>query len=208
MAKTQIDLQIRCSSIPHFISCSSVFSLKRELQQSGNMSLFSTVGIVSGITSRVNYTRSTWFQCINNRCSSSIGSGCARYSNHLGNQNISGEIICNGCGTPLEEDISCRILGEKCLLRVISYDGLANNILENANSRLKRSIWVYIRDELMNEVELGSCYSFSLIPFREFYGGQNSSQLSLVFEANNVTKVNFYSYFKLKTMIGNVSMDN
>ncbi|CAB4000862.1 Hypothetical predicted protein [Paramuricea clavata] len=114
MSKTQVDLQMRYLSIPRFISCSSVFALRRELLESGSrsMPLFCTVGIVSGMTSRVNYTQSTWFQCINNTChSSSIGSGCAGYSNNPGGENISGDMICISCGTPLEEDISCRILG-------------------------------------------------------------------------------------------------
>lgn len=193
MSKTQVDLQMRYLSIPRFISCSSVFALRRELLESGSrsMPLFCTVGIVSGMTSRVNYTQSTWFQCINNTChSSSIGSGCAGYSNNPGGENTSGDMICISCGTPLEEDISCRILGEKCQLHIVSPDGLSHNTVTNANCRLNRSISVYVRDELINEVELGACYSFSLFPRREFYGGQNSYQLNLIFEANNVAKVN------------------
>ena len=37
-------------------------------------------------------------------------------------------------------------------------------------------------DELIHEVELGACYSFTLAPHREFHSRQNLSQLNLVFE--------------------------
>lgn len=37
-------------------------------------------------------------------------------------------------------------------------------------------------DELINEVELGACYSFTLTPHREFHSGQYLNQLHLVFE--------------------------
>ena len=37
-------------------------------------------------------------------------------------------------------------------------------------------------DELIHEVELGACYSFTLTPQREFHSGQNLTQLNLAFE--------------------------
>jgi hypothetical protein len=43
---------------------------------------------------------------------------------------------------------------------------------------------MYFLDELIDEVQLGSSYSFSLIPLREAQTGQNSNQLNLVFEVS------------------------
>ena len=52
-------------------------------------------------------------------------------------------------------------------------------------------------DELIDEVELGACYSFSLIPFREFHGSQNSAQLDLVFEVFLHEFITSFSVFEL-----------
>ena len=49
-----------------------------------------------------------------------------------------------------------------------------------------------ILGELINEVELGALYSFSLIPFREFCVGQYSNQLNLVFEVIVIKNVIIY----------------
>ncbi|XP_068756898.1 minichromosome maintenance domain-containing protein 2-like [Montipora capricornis] len=175
---------VRFSSVPLHKECLKSKKLARHSQPH----LLKISGIVSGMTAVTKYTQSARFYCPQSQC---LGSSKHCYIRvHLAGKTedvtVRKDFVCRYCGCSLIEDVTCRTLSDKCVVQVISHLTAAKKLWINNIGKIFQSLSIYVRDELIKEVEIGKQYSFVVLPSCE---ASVHYQCTTVFEANNIEKI-------------------
>ncbi|KAJ7363409.1 Minichromosome maintenance domain-containing protein 2 [Desmophyllum pertusum] len=186
---SQVLAVVRFSSVSPHQECVS----SKNLSGHGQPNLVKIVGIVSGITAVTQYTQSARFYCPQSQCF-----GSAKYCYirvHLAGKTedvtVRSDFVCRYCGRPLIEDVTCRTLADKCIVQVISPLTVDKKLWMNTtdNGKFFQAIPIYVRDELIKEVQIGCYFSFVVLPSCEIHDSSLHFQCTPVFEANNIEKI-------------------
>ncbi|XP_067051218.1 minichromosome maintenance domain-containing protein 2-like [Acropora muricata] len=154
--------------------------------------LLKIVGIVSGMTAVTKYTQSARFYCPQSDC---LGSSKHRYIRvHVAGKTedvtVRKDFACQYCGCSLVEDVTCRTLSDKCIVHVLSPLAAGNKLWISNNGKFFQSASIYVRDELIREIQIGKQFSFVIFPS---YESSENVHCTTVFEANNIEKISVYS---------------
>lgn len=160
---SQVLAVVRFSSV----SPCQEFTTSKNVAKYGTSNLVKIVGIITGITAVTQYTQSARFYCPQSECF-----GSAKYCYirvHLAgkteNVTIRSDFLCKYCGSSLIEDVTCRTLADKCIVQVISPLTVDKTLWINSDEgKFYQAILIYVRDELIKEVQIGCYFSFVVLP--------------------------------------------
>ncbi|XP_072171491.1 minichromosome maintenance domain-containing protein 2-like [Diadema setosum] len=177
--RTQIHVCLRLSSLPQL---PGYVLHKRDFFGSKLAPRFyQFVGIVCGMTAPSKYTCCAKYRCPIMKCSGSDDNVYIRFHTAGAKeaQTVRKDFHCFYCGSVLVEDVHGRILGEKVVLKMIPKESTNP---KDDTSVFHQSVTVYVRDELIPKVILGSHVNVVGIPIVEHSG----TRTSVAFEANNI----------------------
>nr|XP_058967246.1 minichromosome maintenance domain-containing protein 2-like [Pocillopora verrucosa] len=170
------------------------------LAGNGQPNLMKICGIISGITAVTQYTQSARFYCPHSDC---LGSAKYCYIRvHMAgkteNVTVRSDFVCRYCGCSLLEDVTCRTLADKCIVQVISPLTVDRKLWINTGcGKFYQTIPIYVRDELIREVQIGCYCSFVLLPSCEIHSSSLQLHCTPVFEANNIEKMSSSPFLNL-----------
>ncbi|XP_022250901.1 MCM domain-containing protein 2-like isoform X3 [Limulus polyphemus] len=145
-------------------------------------------GIVQLLSGPTKYTQSARYQCSLEDCEGYQGNKFVRV--HIPGawetETIRKDFLCLYCQSPLVEDPTCRILGDKVIAEMIP----SSAFYTSTYSVCHQSITVYCRDELTENILLGRKYSVIGIPFTRKIG----SSIFVLMEANNMELIENVPY--------------
>ncbi|XP_022781575.1 MCM domain-containing protein 2-like [Stylophora pistillata] len=193
---SQVLVAVRFSSVPLYKESMSRRNLVGNIQPN----LTKICGIISGITDVTQYTQSARFYCPQSSCP-----GSAKYCYirvHLAgkteNVTVRSDFVCRYCGCSLLEDVTCRTLADKCIVQVISPLTVNSQLWINTGwGEFYQTIPIYVRDELIREVQIGCYCSFVLLPSCEIHDSSMQLHCTPVFEANNMQKMSLSPFLDL-----------
>ncbi|XP_059179146.1 minichromosome maintenance domain-containing protein 2-like [Physella acuta] len=193
---TQICARLKITNFP---SCGmQVFNISDLTKYINYTGLIKLVGVVAGISGSAKYTQSTKYICAVTTCPGHAGNHFIRMhiSGASETQTIRNDFICNFCGEILEEVKSLRNLSVKIVVEVIPVhqNGLGKEeIIEKGR---KQALTVYVRDELVDVIELGKPY--------EFIGTIRTDRVGddtlITVEANNISKLQVHTVHSVGTI--------
>lgn len=193
---SQVLVVVRFSSVPPYQESISSWNLAGN----GQPNLMKMCGIISGITAVTQYTQSARFYCPHSDC---LGSAKYCYIRvHMAgkteNVTVRSDFVCRYCGCSLLEDVTCRTLADKCIVQVISPLTVDRKLWINTGcGKFYQTIPIYVRDELIREVQIGCYCSFVLLPSCEIHSSSLQLHCTPVFEANNIEKMNSSPFLNL-----------
>ncbi|CAH3032428.1 unnamed protein product [Porites lobata] len=184
---SQVVAIVRFSSVSPSKECISI----KNFAGHGHPNLVKIVGIVSGMTAVTKYTQSARFYCPQSTC---LGSEKHCYIRvHLAGKTedvtVRKDFECRYCGCPLNEDVTCRILADKRIIQVLCPLALDKRLWMNSQGRIYQTIPLYVRDELIKDVQIGCHYSFVVLQSCEIHECSGQFLCTPVFEANNIEKI-------------------
>ncbi|XP_078685277.1 minichromosome maintenance domain-containing protein 2-like isoform X1 [Branchiostoma floridae x Branchiostoma belcheri] len=148
---------------------------------------FQFEGMVSSMTNVIQYTQSARYQCPESGC---VGSEPYTYirlhtAGASESRTIRPDFQCHYCGNTLEEDVSCRVLADKRVVKMLdpaAMPGLSWSP-DAAGSR-HQAVTVFLREELVQGIQMGGCYTVVGIPTIDRCRGD----ITMSIEANSVVK--------------------
>ncbi|XP_027043854.1 minichromosome maintenance domain-containing protein 2-like [Pocillopora damicornis] len=196
LLSSQVLVVVRFSSVPPYQESISSWNLAGN----GQPNLMKICGIISGITAVTQYTQSARFYCPHSDC---LGSAKYCYIRvHMAgkteNVTVRSDFVCRYCGCSLLEDVTCRTLADKCIVQVISPLTVDRKLWINTGcGKFYQTIPIYVRDELIREVQIGCYCSFVLLPSCEIHSSSLELHCTPVFEANNIEKMSSSPFLNL-----------
>ncbi|KAL5012373.1 hypothetical protein ScPMuIL_010924 [Solemya velum] len=182
---SQISVVLRLMSLPALNDVYHVQSLS-QLSKRKDRGLLEIKGIVIGFTAVSTYTRSTRYFCPNTECEGNEGNHFIRV--HVPGsseaETIRNDFKCSFCLTNLVEQKSCRNLSDKIVAEIVPDDSFIPRKYGEYCSR-KQAITLYVRDDLVKEIELGECYRVFGIVRRD----EELERITITVEANNLQKI-------------------
>ncbi|XP_068381927.1 minichromosome maintenance domain-containing protein 2 [Eschrichtius robustus] len=151
-------------------------------------------GIVIAMTTVTKYTQGARFLCSDEACPLSKGFQYIRVHvpGATESATVRNDFLCNLCSSSLQEDRKFRVLGDKQIVEIITTKALrAFQGYSNNQPFRFQSLTIFLRDELVNEMNIGNEYKIIGIPTCI-----KTSQTTLCIEANNIT------FFKPKVPSG------
>ncbi|XP_007448548.1 PREDICTED: MCM domain-containing protein 2 [Lipotes vexillifer] len=145
-------------------------------------------GIVIAMTTVTKYTQGARFLCSDEACPLSKGFQYIRVHvpGATESATVRNDFLCNLCSSSLQEDRKFRVLGDKQIVEIIptkalrAFQGYSNN-----QPFRFQSLTIFLRDELVNEMNIGNEYKIIGIPTCV-----KTSQTALCIEANSITFFN------------------
>ena len=148
----------RLQSIPHLpgyelhgFEGASTFSASPRFLQ--------TRGVVCSVSLAQTYTRSARYFCPQGYCEGNKGNHFIRI--HVAGakeaHTIRRDFTCTFCAAVLEEDVSCRQIGEKRVVEFVEPEAFKSADIESGCVRYQALI-AHLRDDLASEVQMGQCY--------------------------------------------------
>ncbi|XP_006824403.2 minichromosome maintenance domain-containing protein 2-like, partial [Saccoglossus kowalevskii] len=140
--------------------------------------LYKFLGIICSISTVTQYTQAARYYCTVTTCDGYTGQHFIRMHTPGASefQTIRNDFVCIFCGSTLVEDASCRLLSDKIIVQMLSYDAL------NSNGCRHQAISVFLRGDLTSDIMIGKSYRVIGIPTYQ----HNESKISVAIEANNI----------------------
>ncbi|XP_013392546.1 minichromosome maintenance domain-containing protein 2-like [Lingula anatina] len=183
---SQVMVVLRPLSLPrlekYFISSTKDFPNHSEGQR-----LYMYEGIVTGKTIATKYTQSARFYCPIEGCDGGQGNRYIRLHSSGAREihTIRKDFKCSFCGSPLEEDVSERVLADKVIIEMMDEQAFqySQYISDMVRSTRFQALTFYTRDELSQDIQIGKKYTVIGIPTYEF---QENNQVNVALEASNI----------------------
>ncbi|XP_066294840.1 minichromosome maintenance domain-containing protein 2-like [Branchiostoma lanceolatum] len=184
-SRNQILVHLSISTLPSLPSYS--LNLRDLSCQAVEQRYFQFEGIVSSMTNVIQYTQSARYQCPESGC---VGSEPYTYirlhtAGASESRTIRPDFECHYCGNILEEDVSCRVLADKRVVKMMdpaAIPGLSWS--PGAEGRRHQAVTVFLREELVQGIEMGAHYSVVGIPTIDRCRGD----ITMSIEANSIVK--------------------
>ncbi|XP_004588085.2 minichromosome maintenance domain-containing protein 2 isoform X1 [Ochotona princeps] len=141
-------------------------------------------GIVIAMTTVTKYTQGARFLCSDEACPLSKGFQYIRVHvpGATESATVRNDFVCDLCASSLQEDRKFRVLGDKQIVEIITTKALhAFRGYSNSQSFRYQSLTIFLRDELVNKIKIGTEYKIIGIPTCV-----KTSQTSVCIEANSI----------------------
>ncbi|KAI8518457.1 Minichromosome maintenance domain-containing protein 2 [Branchiostoma belcheri] len=143
--------------------------------------------LIPQVESRNQYTQSARYQCPESGC---VGSEPYTYirlhtAGASESRTIRPDFQCHYCGNTLEEDVSCRVLADKRVVKMLdpaAMPGLSWS--PDAAGTRHQAVTVFLREELVQGIQMGGHYTVVGIPTIDRCRGD----ITMSIEANSVVK--------------------
>ncbi|XP_008565077.1 PREDICTED: MCM domain-containing protein 2 [Galeopterus variegatus] len=145
-------------------------------------------GIVIAMTTVTKYTQGARFLCSDEACPLSKGFQYIRVHvpGATESATVRNDFLCNLCASSLQEDRKFRVLGDKQIVEIITTKALhAFQGYSNNQPFRFQSLTIFLRDESVNKMNIGSEYKIIGIPTC-----LKTSQTAVCMEANSITLCN------------------
>ncbi|EHA99343.1 hypothetical protein GW7_03617 [Heterocephalus glaber] len=145
-------------------------------------------GIVIAMTTITKYTQGARFLCSEEACPLSKGFQYIRVHMPGATESatVRNDFLCNLCSSSLQEDRKFRVLGDKQIVEIITPKALCAFQGYSKNQAFRfQSFKVFLRDELVNKMNIGNEYKIIGIP-----ACVKSSQTAICIEANSIILCN------------------
>ncbi|XP_027628421.1 minichromosome maintenance domain-containing protein 2 [Tupaia chinensis] len=145
-------------------------------------------GIVIAMTTITKYTQGARFLCSDEACPFSKGFQYIRVHvpGATESATVRNDFLCNLCASSLQEDRKFRVLGDKQIVEIITTKAL--NAFQGYSKTQPfrfQSLTVFLRDELVNKMNIGNEYKIIGIP-----ACIKTSQSTVCIEANSISFCN------------------
>ncbi|XP_064636967.1 minichromosome maintenance domain-containing protein 2-like [Lineus longissimus] len=180
----QIVVILRLLSVPG-MPCYRLNSFKHFPHPTEGKRYFQFSGIVTGATVVHKYTKSARYRCPETSCLGNSGSMYIRLHAPGAKeaQTIRRTFHCQYCNGTLEEDVKCRELGDKIVVDMVDSGTFHHSIQSVLTTGVRsQAVKVFVRDELVNDVEIGQHYRIIGLPTYETLNGT----ITVSLEMNNI----------------------
>ncbi|XP_007527130.1 minichromosome maintenance domain-containing protein 2 [Erinaceus europaeus] len=181
--ETQINIVLKLTHLPSLPSYSldlCEFPLDYTSQR-----FYMMQGIVTAVTTVTKYTQGARFLCSDDTCPLSRGFQYIRVHvpGATESATVRNDFVCNLCASSLQEDRKFRVLGDKQIVEIITTKALHAFQGHSNNQPFRfQSLTIFLRDELVNKMNIGNEYKIIGIPTCV-----KTSQTSVCIEANSIT---------------------
>ncbi|XP_077023048.1 minichromosome maintenance domain-containing protein 2 isoform X2 [Tamandua tetradactyla] len=181
--ETQINIVLKLTHLPPLPSY--VLDLCKFPLDYTSQRFYMMQGIVIALTTVTKYTQGARFLCSNEACPLSEGFQYIRVHvpGATESATVRNDFLCNLCASSLQEDRKFRVLGDKQIVEVVTSKALrAFQGYSNSQTFRFQSFTIFLRDELVNKMNVGNEYKIIGIPTCV-----KTSQTAICIEANSIT---------------------